>query len=169
MRNIHARFFSSRIGFGVQETVVVRIDVIKKSILGVHVMNGSGQFAHRFHWIDALPEKMAGIEICAEHGAGGIAQAQHRLGVINEETGMRLEGDLLHAVIRREFRLLAPIGDDDFVPLPLQDGKEIRRPGAGDPVGILRAGVLSPGQPEKVVTTGTPIFAASFTVAWNTA
>jgi len=37
-----------------------------------------------------------------------------------------------------EFGPLLPVGDDYLVPLPGEDLLEMGRPGAGDPVGILR-------------------------------
>ena len=56
---------------------------------------------------------------------------------------MRLKGDLLHSVTGGELCLLFPIGDGDLLPLPPEDGEEIRGPGAGDPVGIFGADVIT--------------------------
>ena len=50
---------------------------------------------------------------------------------------MHFDGDL-HAVVGGELAVLAPIGRDDFVPLPVEDFEVVGRPGAGDPVGSGR-------------------------------
>ena len=46
--------------------------------------------------------------------------------------------------------LLLPIGDNDFLPLPVEDVSILIRPGASDPVGVDRAGVVARTSAEAV-------------------
>ena len=50
---------------------------------------------------------------------------------------MHLQRDLLYAIVRSELDGLLPVGDEHVVPLIHQRIGEVRRPGAGDPVGRL--------------------------------
>ena len=68
---------------------------------------------------------------------GDGAQPEHRFRAVNDEAGMHFDGDL-HAVVGGEFAVLAPIGSDHFVPLPVEDFEVVGRPGTGDPVGSGR-------------------------------
>jgi hypothetical protein len=61
----------------------------------------------------------------------------HRLRAIDDEAGVHFNGDL-HAVIFGELGVLDPVRRDHFVPLPGEHFQIVRRPGAGDPVGIFR-------------------------------
>ena len=65
---------------------------------------------------------------------GDGAQLEHRLGTVDHEARMHLDGDL-DAVIGGELRVLRPIGRHHFVPLPLENLEIVGRPRAGDPVG----------------------------------
>ena len=72
---------------------------------------------------------------------------------------MHLDGNL-NAVILGELSLLGPIRDNFLFPLPIQDIQIFGRPGQVTQFGYLALS-LSPGQPEKSITTGTSSFSAS--------
>jgi hypothetical protein len=55
---------------------------------------------------------------------------------------MELQGNPGDAVVIGELHRLLPVGDQNLVPLVVQNLAIIRGPGAGDPVGILGAGAV---------------------------
>ena len=83
---------------------------------------------------------MAGVEVGANLGADGLAQAQQGAGIVHAEAGMQLQRDLVNVMSPGEGGLFLPVGDQHFVPLVLQRLAEVIGPGAGDPVGALVAG-----------------------------
>ena len=111
---------------------VVLIDL---RILRVEVEDRVAELANDRHRVHSLPDEVARIEVRADVFAGRFADAQHRLGVVNAEAGMKLERDL-YAVLLRELLFLLPVRNKLLVPLVIEDVEELRRPGGGDPVGV---------------------------------
>ena len=124
---------------GVENAGAEQVLGVKLRVLGVHVENGILEHANRADGIDLLPEKMAGIVIAAHVVPGDRAQFQHGLGIVGDKSGMHLHCNF-HSVIGSEFCVLLPVGRDDFVPLPVENFAEIRRPRASDPVGSYCVG-----------------------------
>ncbi len=65
--------------------------------------------------IDPLPEQVARIEVAADLRTGDAPQLQHRLGAVDDESGMHLDGDL-DAVIGREPGALSSSTGDHLRP-----------------------------------------------------
>ena len=122
------------VGLGVEHAGARQVGRVDLRVLGVDVEDGVLEHADGGDGIDVLPEHVAGIEIAADAGPGDGAQLEHGLRAVDDEAGMHLDGDL-HAVVGGEFPVLAPVGSDDFVPLPVEDLEVVGRPRAGDPVG----------------------------------
>ena len=136
---------------GIQHTVHGGVDGIHIGILGVEVEDSTGlaQFTDDSAQIHALPDQMAGIQVCADLRTAGLSQPQQRLGVVHAEAGVQLQSDL-HIVRSCESGLFLPVGDQNIVPLVLQGSGEILGPGAGDPVGGLVAGGAAGAAGERV-------------------
>ena len=86
--------------------------------------------------IGSLPEKMAGVEIHADVFPCRFAQAKRGFDVVNDEAGMRFDGNF-NPVIGSKAGGFLPIGNGLFVPLPFESFEKFRRPGGDDPVGTL--------------------------------
>ena len=119
---------------GVQHAVAGDVGAVQPCVLGVEEMNGALQLADGHHRVDPLPEQVARVEVRADDFAHGFAQPKQRRRIIHAEPRVHFQRDLLNAVRRGEGGRLFPVGDQHVVPLILQCGAEIRRPGAGDPV-----------------------------------
>src|SRR3954471_4912373 len=67
----------------VENAVQAHVGGIHVRVLGVRVEDGArvAERANGLHWLDSLPEEVARVEVGADLGAGGVAQAQQRLGV----------------------------------------------------------------------------------------
>src|SRR2546421_1672116 len=116
----------------VQNAVASRVDRVDGGVLGVDVVESAGptQLGYRNRNIDALPEEVAGIEVGADRIPAGLAQAQQRGRVVDDEAWMHLKTKA-DAALGRERRLRLPVGDDLLPPLPVQHLLEVGRPGAG--------------------------------------
>ena len=77
---------------------------------------------------------MARVEVHADLRARGLAEAQRRLRVVDEEARMRLECDLRQSRLPCERSFVAPVRNRHLVPLPFECLAVIRRPGARHPV-----------------------------------
>ena len=75
---------------------VGRVDI---SVLGVEMVDRAPQHFDCLTGIDALPEQVARVKVCADHVANCGTKAKKGLGVVNAEAGVHLEGDLLDAVL----------------------------------------------------------------------
>ena len=134
----------------VRTRVVVAIDAafvrVELGVLRVAVEEQArlAENARALDRIDALPEEVRRIEVRAEDRlaleARGLhrrlAEADERVRVVDAEAGVRFPRDL-DAVLRAETRLRRPVRDEHALPLVLEDGRVVRRPRAGDPVGHL--------------------------------
>ncbi len=78
---------------------------------------------------------MAGVEIRAQRWSAGFAHAEQGFHVVDQHAGVHFDANL-HFVRFGERGRPAPVGDSHLVPLVIQDCKEVRRPGAGHPVGL---------------------------------
>ena len=60
----------------------------------MHVENAVAERADGRRNVHSLPEQVARIEIDADSRAGGGAQLQHRVHVVDQKSGMRLEREV---------------------------------------------------------------------------
>ena len=109
---------------------------VDMGVLGVDVEDGVAEHADGLDRIDALPEHVAGIVVASHGGARDRAQLEQGLRAVGDEAGVHLDGDLARRDRPRTGRASSSRGHL-FVPLPLQDFEILRRPRAGDPVGIF--------------------------------
>ena len=86
---------------------------------------------------------MAGVKICTDFGAYCLAKSEKALCVINAETGVKLKGNFVNAVSLCKGNKVLPIRNEYIVPLIFKYLAEIVGPGACNPVGILRAVVVT--------------------------
>ncbi len=126
----------------VEVAVDIGIHRVEAGILRMDVMDCPRKCANGFDRIDPLPEKMAGVKIRTDHRPADGAHLQHRLGIVNQKSGMGLKRDF-HAERPGERSLLLPIRNRHLVPLPLENLQKIRRPRAGDPIRGLGTGMVS--------------------------
>lgn len=124
-------------GRGVQDAVDRRVVGVDGGVLGMEVVDGALEGPDGGDDVDALPEEVGGVEVRADDGADGLAQAKQRGGVVDAEAGVELKGNLVYAVLLRKFGFLFPIGNELLVPLPVADLLEIRRPAGDGPVWVL--------------------------------
>lgn len=136
------------VGAGVEVAVVGAFVGVELGVLGVDVVEQPrlAECAGGEDGVDPLPEEVRGVEVGAQWPPapggsldvgllGGLfAEADDGVGVVDAEAGVGLPADL-HAVLAAELGLLGPVGHEHLVPLVGEDLLEIRRPGAGDPVG----------------------------------
>lgn len=139
-----------RIGLGVKHAVDGGVIFVYLRVLGVEMEDSVAERSDAGNGIHALPDEVARVKVRAEFGTDCLAYLEHALGVVDAEARMKLEGYLVNAVLLGESDGLSPIGNENFVPLPLEYLGEVVRPGADDPVGILRV-LLVAGQPENVL------------------
>src|SRR5271169_443009 len=128
--------------FGIEHAGARKIHRVKLRVFRVDVEDGVREHTDGGDGIDALPEKMAWIEVATYAGSCDVAEFEHRLRTIDHEPGMHFDGDL-HAVISSELCVVDPIRCDYFAPLPVEDLEVIGRPGAGDPVGSSGRGRIA--------------------------
>ncbi len=69
--------------------------------------------------LDPLPEQVARVEIDADSRAGGGAQLQHGVHVVDQKSRMRLER-YRDAVVGGEPRRILPVGNRSLLPLPVE-------------------------------------------------
>src|SRR5207237_2262932 len=72
------------------------------------------------HGIATLPEKMAEIVVGANFFADGFAKLDQRTRIIDDKIGMHFKRQTLDAMLASVLRGLFPVGDDLFLPLPVQ-------------------------------------------------
>ena len=122
----------------VKHAVLCGIVLVDLGVLGVNVVDSAGQLADSRNGVHTLPDKVRGIEVCADNVAYSRAELEESLGIVNAKSGVHLKCNA-NTVSFAELTGLFPIGDQLLVPLPIKDSKEVLGPGAGDPVGILGA------------------------------
>src|SRR5208337_3834798 len=123
---------------------------VKNSVLHVRVVDGTlfAEEMDHFHRIATLPEKMAQVAVGADLFAHGFAEPQQGAWIVNDKVWMHLKRDAVNTVFTRKFRRFFPVGNDLFVPLPLQHGVVFRRPTVRDPVWLSIRGrtTRTPGE-----------------------
>src|SRR5277367_1531141 len=122
---------------GIEHTGARQVRGIKLRIFGVNVEDGAFEYANGSNGINALPEKMAGIEVAAYAGSRDGAQLEHRFWAIHDKSGMHFDGDF-HTMVGRKLRVLHPVRRDHFAPLPVQHLQVVGRPRTRHPVGGRR-------------------------------
>ena len=75
--------------------------------------------------------------------------------MVDAEARMHFQSDLSNAVLSGEGRRFPPIGNEDLVPLVVQNLLKILRPGTGDPVGIVGVRIAA-GAAGKGVDSAEP-------------
>ena len=86
---------------------------------------------------------MRGVEVCADGIAYSLSQLEKSFGIVAAEAGVQFESDLMYVMLLRELYGFLPVGDEDFIPLIIENSKEVFRPRASYPVRILSAGMIS--------------------------
>ena len=119
--------------------------------------DGISQFADGRHWVNPIPEQMAGIEVGAERWSAGFAHAEQGLNVVDQHAGMHFDADL-DIMLFGNFRRPTPVGNANLIPLVIEDLEEVRWPGAGHPVGAGVARRASRQARENVHRRGTQPF-----------
>jgi hypothetical protein len=125
------------VGLRVKHAVNHGVEFVNLGILRVEVEDGVAHFSYAGNGVHALPDKVARVEVRADFGANRLAQFHKALGVVNAETRVKFERDFVNAVRLREGDKIFPVGDEFFIPLPLENLGEIIGPGADNPVGVL--------------------------------
>ncbi len=128
---------------GIENTVLCGVIVIDFGILCMNVVDGACQLADRGNGIHALPNEVRGIEVCADNITDRRAETEQCFGVIDAKARVHFECDMRHVVCESKSACFLPIGDDAFIPLPIENGEKVLGPRAGDPVGIFRACVVT--------------------------
>ena len=131
------------VALGVENAVLRHVGFVDADVLAVDVINRLAQVPDRLGNVDALPDQVARVEVRADDRAHRRAQLKKRLRVVNAEARVHLEGDFLDSVLRREGRGLLPVGNQNLVPLPVENLRVVVRPRACDPVGVLRIGAVA--------------------------
>src|SRR5208337_2010607 len=128
---------------------------VKNSVLHVRVVDGTlfAEEMDHFHRIATLPEKMAQVAVGADLFAHGFAEPQQGAWIVNDKVWMHLKRDAVNTVFTRKFRRFFPVGNDLFVPLPLQHGVVFRRPTVRDPVWLSIRGrtTRTPGEADDLL------------------
>src|SRR5262249_21130207 len=137
-----------RVRLRVENAAALQINWIELRVLGMHMENGVCQHANGADGVDCLPEKMARIKVATDVVSRNRAESKHGLWVIHDEPGMHLDSNL-HAVVGGKPRMLHPIGNDHFIPLPLENLAIVRRPWTGHPIRCSRVWRI-PGTPREI-------------------
>ena len=114
------------------------IAAIDRHVFGMAVENRRTQPMDRRRQIDSQPEQMAGVQVHAQRFSHRAAKLQRSFGIIYQEPRMHFHGELSDAMLMGEFGGPPPIGNGDFIPLPIPEFRILRRPGEVAPVRILR-------------------------------
>ena len=77
----------------VEHAVHGRVLRVDPAVLRVDVVDAVAERADGRRHVDLLPEHVARIEVAADRPARHIPQPQHRLGVVDDEVGVHLDGD----------------------------------------------------------------------------
>ena len=113
---------------------VVLVDL---RILRVEVIDSALELADSRYGIDALPDKVRGVEVCADNVADCRSELEKSFGIIYAESGVHLKCDMLNSVLYGKLTRFLPIRDQLFVPLSIEDLKEILGPRTRYPVRIF--------------------------------
>ena len=107
--------------------------------------------------VQALPDRHrlldgvapVGVEHDPDLGPDRRTKSKQGLRVVDDESRMHLERDLLNAVAPRELGGLGPVRDHDLVPLPVEDLQEVVGPRARHPVRVPGALVVAGASRER--------------------
>src|SRR3990172_2212669 len=103
-------------------------------ILAVDVHDCVTQFADGSHWVDSIPEQVAGVKVAAQGRTGSLPHTQEGLYIIEQHARVNLYADF-DVVLLSVAGSGAPVGDSHLVPLVIENLEEVGRPGAGEPIG----------------------------------
>src|SRR3569833_373579 len=123
------------VGFDVEVAVDSRVDRVDARVLGVDMEDRAGfaEVAGGGDRVDTLPPEVRRVEVHTDILAGGLAQLEGRLGVVDHEAGVRLDGEL-HLMSPQEAVLALPVRNKHLLPLPVDALAVLIRPGAGNTV-----------------------------------
>ena len=141
----------------VKNTVFGGIVLVDLGILCMDVVDSTLKFADSGNGVHPLPNKVRGVEISTEVVSAGISEAEKCFGVVYAETGMHFKR-YTNAVFGAEFTGLFPIRNELLIPLPIMNRKEVLGPGAGYPVGVLRAFAVAGAAGEADNGVNTELF-----------
>ena len=117
--------------------------LVNLGVLRMEVIDSTLKLADSGYGVDALPDEVRGVEVCADDVADCGAELKKSLGVINTEPGVHFKCNLGYTVSKTELCGLFPIRDENLVPLIVKHGKEVVGPSAGCPVGRLVLGTTA--------------------------
>ena len=139
------------VGAVIQGAVDGGVDGVNLGVLGMDVEDClAAQSADDLDGVHALPNQMAGIQVGADFGANGLTQLFQGVGVVHAEALVHLQRDFVHAVGLGEGDKVLPIGDENFLPLPIHHLAKLVGPGADHPVGVLGLGAVAGAAGEAV-------------------
>ena len=95
-----------------------QVAVVHLRILGVNVQDRIAQNPDGGNRVDALPEHVARVVITANRRTRDGPQFQHSFGIVDQESGMHLNGDS-DAMIGGKTSVRGPIRSGYVIPLPL--------------------------------------------------
>ncbi len=99
------------------------------------MVDGVLEFTDADERIHSLPEEVGRIEVHTQCLATDLPESPERLRVIAEKARVQFDGNP-DVVVGCELAGFRPIRCCHFLPLPVQDLQEVRRPGAGHPVRV---------------------------------
>ena len=73
---------------GIENTVLCGVVLVDLGILRVEVIDRALELADSGNGIDALPQQMGGVEVCADNGTYSRAEAEECFGIVYAEAGM---------------------------------------------------------------------------------
>ena len=110
----------------------------------------AAQSANHFDGIHTLPNQMAGIQVGADFRANSCAKFLQSVSIVNAEALMHLQSNLVHTVSFGKGHEVLPVGNQNFIPLPIQDLQIIIGPSANHPVGIFALRAIAGATREAV-------------------
>ena len=103
----------------------------------------AAQGADYLNGIHPLPNQMAGIQVGADLGTNRFTEFFQGVGVVDTEALVHLQSNLIDTVRFGKGHKVLPIGNQHFVPLPVQNFQILRGPCAHHPVGVLALGAVA--------------------------
>src|SRR3569833_631995 len=93
------------------------------------------QHPNHFDGVTPLPEEMAEVAIGADLFSHGLAETKQRARVVDDESRMHFEGELMDVMFACKLGCFLPVRNDFFFPLPIEDLRVFGRPSISGPVG----------------------------------
>lgn len=117
----------------VENTDACGIDGVDLCILRVNVIDSVAEHTDSRCGFHSLPYEVGGVEVCADGIAYSLSQLEKSFGIVAAEAGVQLKSDLMYMMLLRELYGFLPVGDEDFVPLIIENSEEVFRPRASYP------------------------------------